>query len=62
MRYAIIAAIGAVAAIAMIRLGFNFRLGGPGAFWLGGDAAYLPAMIAGAAIALAIDFMLRRWT
>lgn len=63
MRYLIIAAVGAIIGMAMIRLGFNFRLGGPGStMWLSGAAAYLPAAIAGAATALVIDFVIRKWT
>jgi hypothetical protein len=63
MRYLNIAAFGAVIGMAMVWLGFNFRLGGPGSsLWLSGPAAYAPAAIAGAATALLIDFLIRKWT
>lgn len=60
-RYLIAAIAGAIIGAAMIWLGFNFRIGGPGSsLWLTGAQAYAPASIAGALAGLAITYLLRR--
>jgi hypothetical protein len=61
MRSWTVAALGAAVGIVLITLGFNFRFGGYGSsWWLTAPAAYIPAAIAGAVIAVGVDMILGR--
>ena len=52
----VIASIGAAAGLLLIYFGLNFHIG---QWFVSGNAAYLPAAIGGAAVALLIRYLLR---
>jgi hypothetical protein len=52
----IIALLGAVMGLLSIYFGLNFHIG---QWFIGGSAAYIPAAIGGAAVALLIRYLLR---
>jgi hypothetical protein len=60
MRFLTVTILGAAIGLALIWLGFNFRLGLH--YFLSAPEAYLPAAIAGAVVALFVDYAYRKWT